>query len=111
MREAVKLKKEAFKDLLVWRTLDSADSYRRAKKAAAAVVAEAKSGKWEESGEDMEKLLFGFEEVPDHEIGRRLGQMAAVMQLLRRTVVGKRELSHKAKLSVIPTLTLFMNFG
>ena len=46
----------------------------------------------------------------DGEFSRRLGQAAAVMQLLYRTVVVKRELSHKAKLSIfravyMPTLT------
>ena len=46
----------------------------------------------------------------DCEVSRRLGQAAAVMRSLYRTVVVKRELSYKAKLSVyrlvyIPTLT------
>ena len=46
----------------------------------------------------------------DGEISRRLGQVAAMMQSLYRTVVVKRELSHKAKLSIfralyIPNLT------
>ncbi|KAL6482070.1 hypothetical protein MHYP_G00101500 [Metynnis hypsauchen] len=55
-------------------------------------------------------VLFTSDGKRDREIGRRLGQAAAVMRSLYRTVVVKRELSHKAKLSVyrsvyIPTLT------
>ncbi|KAL6466538.1 hypothetical protein MHYP_G00243420, partial [Metynnis hypsauchen] len=55
-------------------------------------------------------VLFTSDGKRDREIGRRLGQGAAVMWSLYRTVLVKRELSHKAKLSVyrsvyIPTLT------
>ncbi|KAL6484891.1 hypothetical protein MHYP_G00069360 [Metynnis hypsauchen] len=55
-------------------------------------------------------VLFTSDGKRDREIGHRLGQVAAVMRSLYRTVVVKRELSHKAKLSVywsvyIPTLT------
>ena len=55
VREAVKLKKEAFRDWMARRTPDSADRYRAAKKVAAA--AEAKSRAWEEFGQAMEKDL------------------------------------------------------
>ena len=44
------------------------------------------------------------------EIDRQIGVVSAVMRMLKRSVVGKRELSQKAKLSIyrsmyIPTLT------
>ncbi|KAL3063718.1 hypothetical protein OYC64_000118 [Pagothenia borchgrevinki] len=47
------------------------------------------------------------------EMGRRIGAAGAVLQSLYRTVVTKRELSQKAKLSVyraifVPTLTYCM---
>jgi len=54
-------------------------------------------------------VLFTSDGRRDNEISRRLGQAAAVMQSLSQTVVVKRELSLKAKLSIfqavyIPTL-------
>ena len=54
MREAVKLK-EAFRAWLSRGSPKAANSYRAAKRAAALVVAEAKTQVWEEFGETMEK--------------------------------------------------------
>ncbi|KAL7857954.1 hypothetical protein AOLI_G00180560 [Acnodon oligacanthus] len=56
------------------------------------------------------RVLFTSHGKRDREIGRRLGQATAVMRSLYRTVVVKRELSRKAKLSIyrsvyVPTLT------
>ena len=50
------------------------------------------------------------------EIDRRIGAVAAVMRLLYWSVVVKKELSRKAKLSIyrsiyIPPLSQDMNFG
>ena len=55
-------------------------------------------------------VLFMSDRKRDCEIGRRLGQAAVAVRSLYWTVVVKRELSHKAKLSIyrliyIPTLT------
>ena len=55
-------------------------------------------------------VLFTSEGRTEQEISRRIGAAGAVLQSLRRTVVTKRELSRKAKLSVyraifVPTLT------
>ena len=55
VRDAVKLKKGCYKDLLACRTPEAADRYRLAKRTAAAVVAEAKTRAWEKFGETMEK--------------------------------------------------------
>ncbi|KAK5888302.1 hypothetical protein CesoFtcFv8_016814 [Champsocephalus esox] len=55
-------------------------------------------------------VLFSSEGSMEREMGRRIGAAGAVLQSLYRTVVTKRELSRKAKLSVyraifVPTLT------
>uniref|UniRef100_A0A8C5CRJ5 Reverse transcriptase domain-containing protein n=1 Tax=Gadus morhua TaxID=8049 RepID=A0A8C5CRJ5_GADMO len=55
VREAVRLKKEAFRDMISWRTPDSVAGYRQARRAAAAAVSEAKQRVWEKFGEAMEK--------------------------------------------------------
>ena len=47
-------------------------------------------------------VLFTCERRMDCEIDRRIGAAAAVMQSLYRSVVVKRELSRKAKLSILP---------
>jgi len=54
VRDAVKLKKEAYRTLLAGRTPEAADVYRQAKRNAALAVAEAKTRAWEEFGEAME---------------------------------------------------------
>ena len=54
MRETVKLRKEAFRAWMSWRSPEAADRYQAAKRAAALVVAEAETV-WEEFGETMEK--------------------------------------------------------
>lgn len=55
VREAVKLKKEAFRAWLARGSPEAADRYRVARRAAASAVAEAKTRVWEEFGEAMEK--------------------------------------------------------
>ncbi|KAK3509359.1 hypothetical protein QTP70_030004 [Hemibagrus guttatus] len=55
-------------------------------------------------------VLFMSEGRMDHEIDRRIGAAAAVMRSMYRSVVVKKELSRKAKLSIyqsiyVPTLT------
>uniref|UniRef100_A0A8C6P3P0 Reverse transcriptase domain-containing protein n=1 Tax=Nothobranchius furzeri TaxID=105023 RepID=A0A8C6P3P0_NOTFU len=55
-------------------------------------------------------VLFTGEGKLEHEIDRRIGAASAVMRALYRSVVVKRELSQKAKLSIyrsiyVPTLT------
>jgi hypothetical protein len=55
VREAVKLKKEAFRVWLAQGSPEAADRYRQARRAAAAVVTDAKTRAWEEFGEAMEK--------------------------------------------------------
>ncbi|KAK5873269.1 hypothetical protein PBY51_018325 [Eleginops maclovinus] len=55
-------------------------------------------------------VLFSSEGTMEREMGRRIGAAGAVLQSFYRTVVRKRELSQKAKLSVyraifVPTLT------
>ncbi|XP_054592057.2 LINE-1 retrotransposable element ORF2 protein [Nothobranchius furzeri] len=55
-------------------------------------------------------VLFTSEGRRDREIDRRIGSASAVMRTLSRSVVGKRELSQKARLSIyrsiyIPILT------
>jgi len=55
VREAVKLKKEAFLAWLAQGSPEAADMYRQARRAAAAVVTDAKTRTWEECGEAMEK--------------------------------------------------------
>ena len=55
VREAVRLKKEAFRGMLSRRTPDAVAGYRQARRAAAAAVSEAKQRVWEKFGEDMEK--------------------------------------------------------
>uniref|UniRef100_A0A3P9PV83 Reverse transcriptase domain-containing protein n=1 Tax=Poecilia reticulata TaxID=8081 RepID=A0A3P9PV83_POERE len=54
VRDAVKLKKESYRAFLACGTSEAADRYRRAKRHAARVVAEAKTRAWEEFGEAME---------------------------------------------------------
>ena len=54
VRDAVKLKKESYRALLACGTPEAAEGYRRAKRAAARAVAEAKTRVWEEFGEAME---------------------------------------------------------
>ena len=55
VREAVRLKKEAFWDVLSQRTPEAAARYRQARRTAASAVTEAKQRAWEEFGEAMEK--------------------------------------------------------
>ena len=55
VRDAVRLKKEAYRAWLVCGSLEAADGYRRAKRSAAVVVTEAKTRAWEEFGEAMEE--------------------------------------------------------
>ena len=55
LREAVRLKKESFRDMLSRGTPEAVLGNRRARRAAAAAVAEAKQRVWEEFGEAMEK--------------------------------------------------------
>ena len=55
VREAVRLKKEAFRVLLSRRTPETVAGYRQARRRAAAAVTEAKQRVWEKFGEDMEK--------------------------------------------------------
>ncbi|KAM4614981.1 protein NLRC3-like [Polymixia lowei] len=55
VREAVRLKKESFRDLLSRRTPEAVARYRQTRRAAASAVAEAKQRVWEKFGEDMEK--------------------------------------------------------
>ena len=55
-------------------------------------------------------ILFTSDGKMEREMDRRIGAASAVMRMLYRTVVVKRELSHKAKLSIywsiyVPTLT------
>ena len=55
-------------------------------------------------------VLFASEGTMEREIGRRIGAAGAVLRSLYRTVVTKRELSRKAKLSIyrsifVPILT------
>nr|XP_054595999.1 uncharacterized protein LOC129163073 [Nothobranchius furzeri] len=55
-------------------------------------------------------VLFTSEGRRDREIDRRIGSASAVMRTLSRSVVGKRELSQKARLSIyrsiyVPILT------
>ncbi|CAB1446035.1 unnamed protein product [Pleuronectes platessa] len=47
-------------------------------------------------------VLFASEGTMEREIGRRIGAAGAVLRSLYRTVVTKRELSRKAKLSYLP---------
>ncbi|TKS65417.1 Craniofacial development protein 2 p97 bucentaur protein [Collichthys lucidus] len=54
VRDAVKLKKEAYRTLLACGSPEAADGYRHAKRNAASAVAEAKTRAWEEFGEAME---------------------------------------------------------
>ena len=55
VKEAVRLKKEAFWDMLSWRTPDAVVGYRQAQRAAAAAVWEAEQLVWEKFREAMEK--------------------------------------------------------
>ena len=53
--------------------------------------------------------MFKSEEKMEREIDRRIGAASAVMRTLKRSVVVKRELSQKSKLSIyrsvyVPTL-------
>ena len=55
-------------------------------------------------------ILFASEGTMEREIGWRIGAVGAVLRLLYRTVVTKKELSRKAKLSIyrsifVPILT------
>ena len=55
-------------------------------------------------------ILFSSEGTREREMGRRIGAAGAVLRSLCRTVVMKRELSQKEKLSIyrsffVPTLT------
>ncbi|KAF7645112.1 hypothetical protein LDENG_00209980 [Lucifuga dentata] len=54
VREAIRLKKEAFCAWLAQGTLESADRYQQARRTAASAVAEAKTQVWEEFGETTE---------------------------------------------------------
>ncbi len=55
VREAVRLKKEAFRDVLSWENPEAVARYRLTRRAAASVVTETKQRVWEEFGEAMEK--------------------------------------------------------
>ena len=55
VRDAVKLKKESYRAWLARGTPEAADGYRQAKRAAARVVAEAKTRVWEKFGEATEE--------------------------------------------------------
>ncbi len=55
VKEAVKLKKQAFRAWLAQGSSEAADRYQEARRAAASVVAEAKTWVWEEFREAMEK--------------------------------------------------------
>ena len=55
VREAVRLKKEAYRGMLSRGTPEAVAGYRQARRAAAAAVTEAKQRVWEEFGESMEK--------------------------------------------------------
>ncbi|XP_051275980.1 uncharacterized protein LOC127374553 [Dicentrarchus labrax] len=55
VREAVQLKKEAFRDMLSRGTPEAVAGYRQARRTAAAAVREVKQWVWEEFGEVMEK--------------------------------------------------------
>jgi len=55
VKEAVRLKKEAFRACLAQGSPEAADAYREAKRTAASAIAEAKTRVWEEFGEAMEK--------------------------------------------------------
>ncbi|KAK5915625.1 hypothetical protein CesoFtcFv8_001198 [Champsocephalus esox] len=55
VREDVRLKKEAFRDLLSRGTPEAVARYRQARRAAASAVAKAKQRVWEKFGEDMKK--------------------------------------------------------
>uniref|UniRef100_A0A672ZD16 Reverse transcriptase domain-containing protein n=1 Tax=Sphaeramia orbicularis TaxID=375764 RepID=A0A672ZD16_9TELE len=55
VRDAVKLKKESYRALLARGTPEAADGYRKAKRAAARAVVEAKTQVWVEFGEAMEE--------------------------------------------------------
>ncbi|XP_033991643.1 solute carrier family 22 member 7-like [Trematomus bernacchii] len=55
VREAIRLKKEAFRDLLSRGTPEAVARYRQARRTAASAVAEAKQLVWEKFGEDTEK--------------------------------------------------------
>uniref|UniRef100_A0AAV2JJP1 Endonuclease/exonuclease/phosphatase domain-containing protein n=1 Tax=Knipowitschia caucasica TaxID=637954 RepID=A0AAV2JJP1_KNICA len=54
VRDAVRLKKESYRAMMVRGTPEAAVQYRQAKRAAARAVAEAKTRDWEEFGESME---------------------------------------------------------
>uniref|UniRef100_A0AAV2JL93 ribonuclease H n=1 Tax=Knipowitschia caucasica TaxID=637954 RepID=A0AAV2JL93_KNICA len=54
LRDAVRLKKESYRAMMVRGTPEAAVQYRQAKRAAARAVAEAKTRDWEEFGESME---------------------------------------------------------
>uniref|UniRef100_A0A674P165 Reverse transcriptase domain-containing protein n=1 Tax=Takifugu rubripes TaxID=31033 RepID=A0A674P165_TAKRU len=54
VRDAVRLKKESYRALLVCGTPEAADGYRQARHSAATAVAEPKTRAWEEFGEAME---------------------------------------------------------
>ena len=55
VKEAVRLKKEAFRAWLAQGSPETADRYRQARRAAASAVTKAKTRVWEEFGEAMEK--------------------------------------------------------
>ncbi|KAI3354725.1 hypothetical protein L3Q82_004509 [Scortum barcoo] len=62
-------------------------------------------------------VLFTSEGKMEREIDRRIGAASAVMRSVYRTVVVKKELSRKAKLSIyrsiyaFPPSPMVMNFG
>ncbi|KAI3375916.1 hypothetical protein L3Q82_003772 [Scortum barcoo] len=61
-------------------------------------------------------VLFTSEGKIEREIDRRIGAASAVMRSVYRTVVVKKELSRKAKLSIYrsiyaPPSPMVMNFG
>ncbi|KAK3506164.1 hypothetical protein QTP70_016984, partial [Hemibagrus guttatus] len=53
VRDAVKLKKESYRDWLAQGTPEAAEEYRQAKRTAARVVSEAKTRVWEDGGGEL----------------------------------------------------------
>lgn len=65
VRDAVKLKKEAFQLVLTEGSPDSLEMCRRARRAVAIAFAEAKVQTWEKFGESMEKDDWIWQEMLD----------------------------------------------
>ncbi|TWW61106.1 hypothetical protein D4764_05G0011960 [Takifugu flavidus] len=86
VREAVKLKKEAYRSWLVCGSLEAADRYRLAKQVAAATVTEAKPRAWEEFGEAMEE---DFQSAP-RRFWQTVQRLRGSRRQLAHTVLGVR---------------------